>query len=75
MGFQIADNSYAKMNGEDATRWQRKLAVQTRAFSSYTSSQWVSQWDLRALQAPKPLGLENQVSHMQVALGDGYLFY
>jgi len=73
MGFQIADNSYAQMNGEDARRWQRKLAVQTRAFSSYCSSQWVSQRDLSPLQAPKPLGLESQVLHVQVALGDGYL--
>ena len=73
MGFQIADNSYAQMNGEDAERWQRKLAVQTRAFSSYCSSQWVSQRDLSPLQAPKPLGLESQVLHVQVALGDGYL--
>jgi len=32
----------------------------------------LSQWDLSALQAPKPLGLESQVLHEQVALGDGY---
>jgi len=51
-----------------------KMPYQTRAFSPYrpTSSQWVSQWDLSALQAPKPLGLESQVLHVQVALGDGY---
>ena len=40
--------------------------------SPLTRSQWVSQWDLSPLQAPKPLGLENQVLHEQVALGDGY---
>jgi len=71
MGFQIADNFYAQMNGEDAKRWLRKLAVQTRAFSSYSSSQWVSQFT--PLQAPKPLGIESQVLHVPVALGDGYL--
>ena len=49
-----------------------KMPYETRAFSSYTSSQWVSQWDLSPLQAPKPLGLESQVLHEQVALGDGY---
>ena len=49
-----------------------KMPYQTRAFSSYSSSQWVSQWDLSALQAPKSLGFESQVLHEQVALGDGY---
>jgi len=32
----------------------------------------LSQWDLSPLQAPKPLGLESQVLHEQVAPGDGY---
>jgi len=32
----------------------------------------LSQWDLSALQAPKPLGLESQILYVQVALGDGY---
>ena len=49
-----------------------KMPFQTRAFSSYTSSQWVSQWDLSALQAPKPLGIESQILYVQVALGDGH---
>jgi len=49
-----------------------KMPFQTRAFSSYTSSQWVSQWDLSALQAPKPLGLESQILYVQVALVDGH---
>jgi len=48
------------------------MPFQTRAFSSYTSSQWVSQWDLSALQAPKPLGIESQILYVQVALGDGH---
>jgi len=73
LGFQITDNTRAILNEEDAKDCRRKLAVQTRAFSSYSSSQWVSQWDLSPLQAPKPLGLESQVLHVQVALGDGYL--
>ena len=51
---------------------ERKNAVLFIAFLAYSSSQWVSQWDLSALQAPKPLGLESQVLHEQVALGDGY---
>ena len=33
----------------------------------------VNQWDLSPLQAPKPLGLESQLLHGQVALGDSYL--
>jgi len=45
----------------------KKMPYQTRSFSSYSSSQWVSQWDLSPLQAPKPLGLESQVLHVQVA--------
>jgi len=72
LGFKITDNSYAILNEEDARRQQREMPYQTRAFSSYSSSQWVSQWDLSALQAPKPLGFERQVLHEQVALVDGY---
>ena len=51
---------------------ERKNAVLFIAFLAYSSSQWVSQWDLSPLPAPKPLGLESQVLHEQVALGDGY---
>jgi len=48
---------------------KRKNAVLFIAFLAYSSSQWVSQWDLSPLQAPKPLGgLESQVLHEQ----DGY---
>jgi len=73
LGFQTTDNTCVILNEEDARGWRRKLAVQTRAFSSYSSSQWVNQWDLSPLQATRPLGLESQVLHVQVALGNGYL--
>jgi len=60
LGFQIPDNTCAMFNGEAARGRTRKLADQTRSFSSYSSSQWVSQWDFWPLQAPKPLGVESQ---------------
>jgi len=49
-----------------------KIPYQTRAFSPYISSQWVSQWDISPLQAPKPLGLESAFLLGKVVLGDGY---
>jgi len=48
---------------------KRKNAVLFIAFLSYSLSRRVIQWDLSPLQAPKPLGLERQVLHVQVALG------
>jgi len=48
------------------------MPYQTRAFSSYSSSQWVSQLDFSALQAPKPLGLESAFLLGKVVVGDGY---
>jgi len=54
------------MNREDA----RSFLSENRVLR--TSISILSQWDLSALQAPKPLGLESQVLHEQVALGDGY---
>jgi len=71
-GFKLPITSMLSSTRKTLDADNEKMPFQTRAFSFYSSSQWVSQWDLSALQAPKPLGLESQVLHEQVALGDGY---
>jgi len=73
LGFQITDNTCAILNEEDARRWRRKLAVQTRAFSFYSSSQWVNHGDLWPLQAPIPLGGGKPSFTCAGSPWDGYL--
>jgi len=68
-GFELLITPAVSSTGKTLDADDEKLPYQTRAFSSYSSSQWVSQWDLWPLQAPKPLGLESQALHVQVALG------
>ena len=61
-----------RCTGKTLEAKERENAVLFIAFLSYSSSQRLEQWDLSALQAPKLLGLESQVLHEQVALGDGH---
>jgi len=71
-GFKLPITAMLSSTRKTLDADNEKMPYQTRAFSPYTSSQWVSQWDLSHLQAFKPLVLESQVLHEQVALGDGY---
>jgi len=56
-GFKLPITSMLSSTRKTLDADNEKMPYQTRAFSSYSSSQWVSQLDLSPLQAPKPLGV------------------
>ena len=60
------------MNREDATSFLSEYRVLRTSISVLFFKPVGEPMDLSALQVPKPLGLESQVLHEQVALGDGY---
>jgi len=71
-GFELLITLMLECTGKTLEGKERENAVLFIAFLSYSSSQWVSQWDLSPLQAPKPLGLESAFLLGKVVLGDGY---
>ena len=72
LGFKLPITPMLSSTRKTLDADNEKMTYQTRAFSPYTSSQWVSQWHLSPLQAPKPLGLERAFLLGKVVLEDGY---
>jgi len=62
MRFQIADNSYAQINGEDARGRKPKMSFQERRFSSYSSSQWLEPKGPFTSAGPETVGVRKRIS-------------
>jgi len=59
MRFQIADNSYAQLNGEDARGRKPKMSFHERRFSSYSSSLWLETMGPFTSAGPETVGVES----------------